>query len=247
MRVFRRINLKDPLRIAVDMCKFGLSRFHRLNADRRGATALVFALGRGGLLGLVGLATEGGTWYLQKRHGQNTADVAAVAGVVQLAAGVAAGPVAVTKSVADSARRSGYTSGVSAVEFALALPLLVGILTPMVDIGTALYAKMQVNDAAQAGAEYALIHGWNSSSIRSAVTNATSLSGLTASPVPTITYGCPNGTTIVATSQGSRCANGQIAGTYVTVSAQATYTPLMNYPILGSSFAITATSVVRID
>ena len=137
--------------------------------------------------------------------------------------------------------------GTSAVEFAIALPFLVGILIPMVDLGMGLYTQMQVETAAQAGAEYALLHGWASDQISSAVTNATSLSGVSASPAPTESYGCPNGTTIVSASQGSTCTNGQTAGTYVTVNAQVTYTPLMSYAAIGSSFTLSSTSVVRIQ
>jgi Flp pilus assembly protein TadG len=45
----------------------------------------VLAVGAAVLLGLAGLATEGGTWYLEKRQGQNAADAAAIAGVLALA------------------------------------------------------------------------------------------------------------------------------------------------------------------
>ena len=60
--------------------------------------------------------------------------------------------------------------GVSAVEFALAVPLLVTILSLLVDFGIGFYEKMQVEDAAQAGAQYALLHGWNSDSIQNVTT-----------------------------------------------------------------------------
>jgi len=80
----------------------------RLTADRRGATAMVFALGAMGLLGLVGLATEGGTWYLEKRHGQNAADAAVSSGVLALANGQD-----VTTSATKAAALTGYASGVA--------------------------------------------------------------------------------------------------------------------------------------
>ena len=68
------------------------SLLRRLRVDRRGATAVVFALAASALLGLVGLATEGGTWYLEKRHGQNAADAAANAGALALALGLLPAP-----------------------------------------------------------------------------------------------------------------------------------------------------------
>ena len=138
-------------------------------------------------------------------------------------------------------------SGVSAVEFALAVPLLVTILTLLVDFGMGFYEKMQVEDAAQAGAQYALLHGWNSQSIQDAVTNATRLSGVSASPAPTQTCGCPSGSAITTvTDCTAACSNGLTPGTYVTVNAQATYTPLFAYAVLGSTVTLTAQSVARI-
>jgi Flp pilus assembly protein TadG len=63
----------------------------RLWRDRRGATGVAFAATAVALLGLVGVGTEGGTWYLEKRHGQNAADAAAFAAMYQIAADNAAG------------------------------------------------------------------------------------------------------------------------------------------------------------
>jgi Flp pilus assembly protein TadG len=89
------------------MSEFTIARLRRLRSDQRGATALVFALGAMGLLGLVGLATEGGTWYLEKRHGQNAADAAVSSGVLALANGQN-----VTTSANKAAALTGYASGV---------------------------------------------------------------------------------------------------------------------------------------
>ena len=72
--------------------------------------------------------------------------------------------------------------GVSAVEFAfvaafLMIPLVIG----SADFGTALFQWMQVGNAARVGAEYATYVGnFNQASIVTAVTNATSLSSISA-------------------------------------------------------------------
>jgi Flp pilus assembly protein TadG len=137
--------------------------------------------------------------------------------------------------------------GVAAVEFALATPLLATLLTVLVDFGFGFYEKMQVEDAAQAGAQYALLYGWDSPAIQNAVTSATTLSGLTATPGPTKTCGCPSGTSVTSAGCGSTCANGLPAGTYVTVNAHATYTPIISYPVMGSTVTLSAQSVVRIQ
>jgi hypothetical protein len=108
------------------------------------------------------------------------------------------------------------------------------------------YEKMQVEIAAQAGAQYALVHGWNSDAIKNAVTSATTVSGLAATPAPSQSCGCPSGSTVTAADCAGVCANGLSPGTYVTVNAQAAYTPLMTYPLFGSSVTLTAQSLSRI-
>ena len=138
-------------------------------------------------------------------------------------------------------------SGVSSVEFALAVPLLATILTLLVDFGIGFYEKMQVEDAAQAGTQYALLHGWDSTAIQNAVTSATTLSGLSASPAPTKACGCASGTSVTSADCSGVCASGLSPGTYVTVNAQAVYTPLISYPVFGNSVTLTAQSVARIQ
>ena len=59
----------------------------RFMKDRRGATAIMFALSAIPLIGLAGLGTEAGTWYAVKRHAQNAADASALAGAMALLSG----------------------------------------------------------------------------------------------------------------------------------------------------------------
>jgi Flp pilus assembly protein TadG len=139
------------------------------------------------------------------------------------------------------------TAGAAAVEFAVAAPVLVAALFPMIDLGVGLHMQMQVQQAADAGAQYALINGFNASSIQSAVTGSTSLSSLAATPAPTKTYLCQDGTTLTSSTAGATCANGAKAGTYITVSAQASYTPIFTGMALGSSYTMTAQAVVRME
>jgi len=137
--------------------------------------------------------------------------------------------------------------GNAAMEFGLVAPVLGAVLVPVIDLGIGFYQRMQVQDAAQAGAQYAMTHGWNSTAIRNAVTGATTLSALNASPAPALSCGCPGEASVVSASCGSVCADGQPAGTYVTVSAQAVYTTLVPYPAIGSSVTLSATSTARIQ
>ena len=84
----------------------------RLAADRRGVTALVFAVSAVAVLGLVGLGAEAGTWYLEKRHGQNAADAAAIAGALALAAGQDPGVSGIAAAAANGESNVLITLGV---------------------------------------------------------------------------------------------------------------------------------------
>src|SRR5437588_9218402 len=104
--------------------------------------------------------------------------------------------------------------GVSAVEFGLAAPIFLGALSPVIDLGLAFSQQIKVNQAVEAGAQYASINPYNgstwSTNVQSAMTNGTIL---TVSPtVGAETCGCPNSanTAIVTHDTLSTCgtANG---------------------------------------
>jgi len=58
------------------------------------------------------------------------------------------------------ARAANNTSGAVAVEFAFIIPVLAFMVIAVADIGMGVYRKMQVENAAQAGVEYAIVHGF---------------------------------------------------------------------------------------
>lgn len=140
----------------------------------------------------------------------------------------------------------------SAIELALVLPLIAGMIVPLADLGMGAYTKMQVQNAAQAGADYALkTGGFNSTNISNAVTNATGLTGVSATPAPSESCACVGGTPATITNTtappcSTGCASGN-EGVYVTVNAQASYSPLFPYPAIPSSITFNATSIVRIQ
>ena len=70
-------------------------------------------------------------------------------------------------------------SGVAAIEFAVLGAVLCLIVVAVGDLGLGFYSNMQVQNSAQAGAQYAAVHGFNSTSVSNAVTNATSIAGIT--------------------------------------------------------------------
>ncbi|MGH6794892.1 MAG: TadE/TadG family type IV pilus assembly protein [Methylocella sp.] len=113
-----------------------------------------------------------------------------------------------------------------AIEFALMGPVLVLMLMAATDMALAIHARAEVGNAARAGAQYAAINGFNSSGITSAVANATSLPGVTAAPAPSTFCGCATASGITQQTCGTTCAAGGSTGTYVTVTAQANYSPV---------------------
>jgi Flp pilus assembly protein TadG len=137
--------------------------------------------------------------------------------------------------------------GASAVEFAIVAPVLLLMTICTFDLGIGFYRYLQVETAAGVGARYATLHGFDSTAIGSAITNATSYSGISASPTPSTFCGCPSGSGISAATCGSTCTGGAVAGTYVKVSAQTSYSPIMSYPLMPSSFLLSAQSTMRIQ
>lgn len=84
--------------------------------------------------------------------------------------------------LADAARRlRGDRRGAAAVEFAMMSPFLLGLLVPIADLGTYVYDTMQLQLAAQAGAEYAARHDWDPNGILAAMQNAAPSLNLSAS------------------------------------------------------------------
>src|SRR5437899_13008472 len=129
--------------------------------------------------------------------------------------------------------------GVGTIEFAVVASMLATLAIGMLDLSMGLWQQMEVGNAARAGAEYASLKGWDSSAIQTAVTSATSLGSITASPAPTQSCGCPDATTGVTLSGTppctSTCPDGVTkAGTYVTVGAQASYSTILPYPGISS-------------
>lgn len=150
-------------------------------------------------------------------------------------------------------------SGVSAVEFALASPLLLGLILPLLDLGQAMSEQIRLNLAVQAGAQYASLNLWggtSSSDIANIVVGAAPNLSISTGNVSATEYcGCPNpsdGPTLYAypsapdscASKYPSCAgDSQPAGVYVQVTAQFSHTAVVPYS--ASPATLTSTAVVR--
>lgn len=145
-----------------------------------------------------------------------------------------------------SSREDGIR-GVASIELAIIAPMLLLFLVCTLDLGLGVYSGMRVQNAAQAGIQYAVAHGFKPGSISSAVTNATSLADISVDPEPSQFCGCPGSTGITSAACGATCPSGLQAATYVTVSARATYNTLFPYPLIPNSFTFLAQPTVRIQ
>jgi len=81
----------------------------RLRRDRKGAVSALAAVTTAAFLGLVGLAIEGGYWYVGNRQGQNGADVAAIAGAMTFAK--SENHASTLLAGANGAQRNGFATG----------------------------------------------------------------------------------------------------------------------------------------
>ncbi|MGC2415443.1 MAG: TadE family protein [Stellaceae bacterium] len=142
--------------------------------------------------------------------------------------------------------------GGAIVEFALVAPFLVLLAIGLFDLGLGLWQKLQVQAAAEAGAQYAAQHPdpWDAAkiaAIAAAVTSATGASGsalcpppsgkISACPAPSQVCGCTNNNTFtpVGSPTGGSCGSitctpSGTAGLYASVSAQMPYSALLPWP-----------------
>jgi Flp pilus assembly protein TadG len=136
--------------------------------------------------------------------------------------------------------------GVSAIEFALIGGALSLLLLGVFDFGMAYWQKVQVGDAARAGADYAERNSYDSTRIQNAVANATTLSGVQATPAPSQFCGCPDvGSGISSVSCSATCSDGSTAGTFVTVNARISYATIFAWPGVSSPMTLTSRVTVR--
>lgn len=164
--------------------------------------------------------------------------------------------------------------GSSLIEFALVLPVLVLVLTALVDFGLGFYKGLQVQGAAAAGAHYATLHRWDIAAIAAEVSGAGG--GIKAIPAPVQVCGCPTGTTgspendlsvVAFPAPGSgpttlgNCSGSGVptcggcatsagascpAGLYAFVSARAAFSPILFYPALPLSIDLSGHAYRRL-
>ena len=150
--------------------------------------------------------------------------------------------------------------GMSAVEFGLAAPVSLAMLTPVIDLGLAFSQQIKLNQAIEAGAQYATANPYNgttwATNVSTAITNAQPSLSFTPS-VGAESCGCPNSTSTAIvtgatygtppTCSTASCPDNSNPGYYVTISGSITYTSVMPYSILGSTATLSRQAIVRVQ
>jgi Flp pilus assembly protein TadG len=153
------------------------------------------------------------------------------------------------RSIYDCERAS------AAVEFAIALPILVMIVVAIVEYAQVVNIGTKLHNAARAGAQYALLYPADSSGIQNAATSSTSDSTMTASVGRFCSCGSSSTSATGYNSSWSTCTGGTLTCTgtslryYISVSTSQTFTPSPNiiYRGFGGSFAMHGYAVVEVQ
>ena len=140
-----------------------------------------------------------------------------------------------------------FKEGSAAVEAALILPILLALMTGLFDLGFAFYESMQVQSAADAGAQYAAQNTWDTAKIATVVSGATGGASITATPAPSQFCACPTGGTLANISCASTCANGTTPSLYALVKAQKLHETILRWPSLPQPLTLTGQSITRIQ
>jgi Flp pilus assembly protein TadG len=134
--------------------------------------------------------------------------------------------------------------GSALVELAIIGSVLCTLTVGISDFGLAIWKQTEVSNAARAGVQYVSANGWNQSAAQTAATSATSLA---VTATATTYCGCPTGTGITQQTCGTTCSSYSAtnAGNYASVTAQASYTPLLRALWSASPVTLSATAVTR--
>ena len=138
----------------------------------------------------------------------------------------------------------GSEEGASVLEVSIILSTLMLVMLGAVDFGRAYYLANEIAGAAHAGAVYGSTSPTDTTGMTNAAKyDAPDVSGLTATP----SWGCECSD---GTAKSANCATSPTSCSanvvyYATVTASATYTPMMPWKGINSSFTISSSSTMR--
>jgi Flp pilus assembly protein TadG len=144
-------------------------------------------------------------------------------------------------------RNRGCSGGQSAVELAIAVPVLALLLLGAADFGRVFFMGIAVNNAARAGAQYGsqtVITAADVSGMQAAATtDGSNIPSLTAT-ASQCTCESPRGS--VAACSDSYC-DANATATFVEVDTSATFSTLVNYPGIPHSMTLTGKAVMQVQ
>lgn len=130
--------------------------------------------------------------------------------------------------------------GTSAIEFGMLAPVLLVVVMAVAELGNGIFHKMELTSAARAGAQYAILKGYSSSTIATVVQGSTNLSGIT------VTSGqsceCSSGATPSGTAPSCTCSSGTVQK-FITVTAAYSYVPM--FARFKSSYNLSESITIR--
>lgn len=134
--------------------------------------------------------------------------------------------------------------GGSAVEFGMIAPAMIVLLAGLVDLAGAMQQTIRLENAARAGAQYAMSFPGDTAGIIAATAAAVGGTGATVAVVPAF-CACPGGSTATVSCEGTPCG-GAPAGVYVGISITRPYAAIIGiggYVLPGT---LSGTAVARV-
>jgi Flp pilus assembly protein TadG len=158
------------------------------------------------------------------------------------------------------------TAGAVLIEITLFMPILALMAVAIINFGLYFSYSIQVQNAAQAGAQWALNNevqssdSWGSTTTSGTVAYLINKAGTSAnntsmpsvySPSITVTptryCGCVSGSSLTLSTWTTSCATAT-CGTYIQVVASGTFTPFAKYgSFFPASYPVTSTATVRVQ
>jgi Flp pilus assembly protein TadG len=139
-------------------------------------------------------------------------------------------------------RLAGDRRGNTAVELALVLPIVVALLSGVIDFGMMVRATNAMETAARAGAAYAAKYPADSAGIAQAATGAAALDPSTLSVTAAQFCECSNSGILAC---GTSCPNGGTTSVHVSVTVAQPYHPLTPFAEAVLPSTLTAQATMR--
>lgn len=143
-------------------------------------------------------------------------------------------------------RLGGCRRAAAALEFGIIAPLLLLLLSATVDIGGAMHQTIRIENAARAGAQFAMSFPDDTTGISTVTTAA--FGGATADitvDVGPLICACPGGSVVAVSCNGTPCG-GAAAGVYRTVTVTTPYEAIVGIGAFLVPNTLTGEAVVRV-